>query len=224
LGNAGLNAKRVGAALALLLVVSCGGSSAQPQNGRVIREPVPLPPEATLRTEPATTSPATSQPAATEPAATVAPPLPPHSTAPPATTVPGCLLRTLAPTASPEDVAAAFVIVHGTVTAAAEQSVRLDCLRSRLSDPLTSPSLPPSFTPEQIATHWRLLPTTAPAVAVDQDSPQSVNRVVLTATLRAQVEQDGADPVPTVSQLLLELVNQRGRWLVATMSHRTVTS
>lgn len=275
LGTTGLNARRVGATLAVAAMVSCGGTGARSQSAPAVREPVPLP-TVTIRTaEPTTAAPATSATPATAPSSTAPPatappatnPAPesaPPSTAPPETnaapetaspattsatvseasgadappppdtTVPppptaavafGCPLRTLAATAAPDAVAAAFVTVYGTVAAADDQAGRLTCLRSRLSDPLGSPMLtPPSFTAEQMATHWRLDPTTPPALAPDQDSPQSANRVVLTATLRGQVRQDGAEPVSTVSQLLVELINSSGRWLVGSMSNRTVTS
>ena len=229
-GWAGRKARGFVAALAVLVVVGCGGTTAPPQGAPVLREPVPLPSDATIGTEPAassplaTTSPAAAGPAPSEPAAPATSSPPPDSAAPLGPTGGGCPLRALASTAPLEDVAAAFVVAYGTIAAADEQSVRLDCLRSRLSDPLTSPALPPSFTPEQMATNWRLRPTAAPALAVDEDSSQTATHVFLTATLRAQVEQDGADPVPTVSQLLLELINQRGQWLVATVSDRTVTS
>jgi hypothetical protein len=258
--------RRVGAVLAAVAMVSCGGAGARSQSRPAVRptvvhQPVPLPADTTAPTEPFTAPPTTAPPVAgapttlppavepppattssapdaaradapTEPEtpASVAPPLPPDTTAAPgppmaASSPSACPLRLLPPAAPPEDVATVFVIVYGTVAAAEDQAIRLNCLRSRLSDPLGSPTLrPPSFTPDQLATRWRLDPTDPPALAVDQDSPQSSNHVVLTATLRAQVSHDGAKPVPTVSQLLLELINSSGRWLVASMSNRTVPS
>jgi hypothetical protein len=136
----------------------------------------------------------------------------------------GCPLRTLAAAATAEEVAAAFVAAYGTVAAADDQSARLACLRTRLADPLASPVLvPPWFTADQVAAHWRLHPTRAPAFALDEDSSQAADHVVLTGTMWAEVEQDSAPPVATVSQLLVELVRPNGLWLVATMSDRTVS-
>jgi hypothetical protein len=82
--------------------------------------------------------------------------------------------------------------------------------------------VPPSFTPGQVAAHWRLRLTAPPAFARDEDSRQAADHVVLTGTLWAEVEQDGFAPVPTISQLLVELIRPNGVWLVATMSDRAV--
>jgi hypothetical protein len=88
---------------------------------------------------------------------------------------------------------------------------------------LTSPTLvPPSFTPDQVAAHWRLRLTRPPAFARDEDSRQAADHVVLTGTLWGEVEQDGVAPIPTISQLLVELIRPNGLWLVATMSDRAV--
>jgi hypothetical protein len=134
-----------------------------------------------------------------------------------------CPLRALAAGATPEAVAAAFVTAYRTVAAGDDQAVRLRCLRTRLADPLTSPTLvPPSFTPDQVAAHWRLRLTTPPAFARDADSRQAADHVVLTGTLWGEVEQDGVAPIPTISQLLVELIRPNGLWLVATMSDRAV--
>jgi hypothetical protein len=222
----------VAAVISAVAVVGCGGHAPTGTQGSAFRQPVPLPPETlTIVTEaptvPTTTT-TTTAPTTTTAAPTTAAPT---STAAPTTTAttspaaPGCALETLPAGAPPAEVAAAFVTTYGTVTAAGDQAARLRCLRVRLADPLTSPTLvAPSFTPDQVASHWQLRLTRPPAFAPDDDSRQSPDHVVLAGTMWAEVDQDGAAPSPTVSQLLVELVRPNGLWLVATMSNRTVGS
>jgi hypothetical protein len=216
-------------AVTAAVLAGCGRAPAsrEPASHR----PVPLPPDGPVAAAAITASSATLPlatttvgPASTVSAAvtTTAPAGPDVSTVSPSR--PDCALQALPAAATPEAVAAAFVTVWATQSAADDQEARLRCLRARLADPSVSPALvPPPFTPDQLASHWRLRLREPPAFAFDEDSRQAPDHVVLTGTLWAQVEQDGTAPVATISQLLIELVRPNGLWLVATMSNRTVS-